>query len=120
MLLPWPTSDHVAFVAAQHDVAAAAGGDPVHSAIVERGRLDQPERDRQARELRLAGRGGGDLAAVADHQVVAVAGVDRVAEASADDDVLAAPVVISSAPPATVVEVLSIRSMSEASVSVSA
>ena len=46
-------ADRVAFVTTQHDVAAAAGGDAVHSAVVERDRLDQPERDRQARELRL-------------------------------------------------------------------
>ena len=47
-------TDAVAFVATQHDVAAAAGGDAVHSAVVERGRLDHAQRDRQASELRCA------------------------------------------------------------------
>ena len=68
---------------------SASRGQGVAAAVGVLDRLDHAQRDRLARELRQAGRGSRDPAAVADHHVVAVAGVDRVAEAPADDDVLA-------------------------------
>src|SRR6185503_3215789 len=81
--------DGVAFVAAQHDVVARARGDAVHAAVVELGGLHRAQRDREARELRRILQRGADAAAVADHQVLTVAGTDNVVEAPADDDVLA-------------------------------
>ena len=80
----------VACKAADDHIVAAAGGDGIDTAVVEHAALDQPKSHRHAAELRRVGDRSCDATAVADDQVLAVAGVDRVTETPTDDDVVAA------------------------------
>ena len=98
-------ADDLAVLAADDHVVARAGRDHVAAAVVGARREDPIDVGRvrvvagEARRVRALGRRPVDQAAVADHEVVAVAGVDRVAVDPAEDDVVAEPVVIESAPP---------------------
>ena len=82
--------DHVGAVAANHQITAAKRRDGVVAAVTGLDRLEHADRQRMARpRIHDARRVGHQLAAVAEHHVVAGARVNRVAEASAQDDVLA-------------------------------
>ncbi len=74
-----PGIDRIVEHAAEHDVLAGSRDDRVVAAAVRRNRGEEPERDRLGAELRRVRMGGADLAVVAEDDVHAVAGVDRVA-----------------------------------------
>ena len=76
-------------MATEHDVVARARVHRVDAAVAKCRGLDPAQGQRQAGQLRGTRARRPDLSAVADHQVVAIARIDRVAVAPADDDVLA-------------------------------
>ena len=88
-VVPAAQVDAVGVGAAQHEVVAPADCYEVRPAVVEGSGLEPPQGHGLAGELAGGTRRRGDLPAVADHQVPTVARVDRVAEAAADDDVVA-------------------------------
>ena len=63
---PGASADVVCLRAAQHEILAASGHDRVVAAVCDLDRFHRAQRDRQAGELRRAGRRGSDPAAVAD------------------------------------------------------
>ena len=81
---------HVAACRADDQVVARTRVDGVVAAIGHLNRRDEPDREAPHRPRAGAIRVGGlEARAVTQHDVLAVAGIDRVAEAAADDDVVA-------------------------------
>ena len=85
-------TDLVAAVATEYDVIARQRLDRVRATVRILDRLHSTQRDRVPVEVRLrlrVQRRRQDVTGVAEHEVVTVAGPDHVAEATADDDVVA-------------------------------
>ena len=108
--------DDVAADPAEDEVAPHAGRDVVQTADERLDRLHEPECDRLAAEVRGPARRRGDLAAVAEDEVLALPAT--IVSMSSPPRTMSSPppVVMSSWPPLSG-SVLKIRSMSEASVS---